>query len=231
MCVGDRMLATRDFQEATRDLSIATALTERMLGLIASDIRAWTDCGLEIDHVAINLCSADVHGGQIADQVRSTIVAAAVPANKIVLELDESAYVGQRDHAVDHQLRFLRRQGLRIALDNFGIGVASLTRLVTAPIDIVKLDRRLVGRLATDRVSQAVIEGLLHISREMRVQVVAEGVETEEQAKLLAAAGCTFGQGYWFCPPVSAEDATKLLIDQARSQSRSPAPRVRSKSG
>lgn len=230
MRVGERILATKDFQEATRDLSIATALTERMLGLIASDIRTWTDCGLEIDHVAINLCSADVHGRQIADQLRSTVVAARVPLNKIVLELDEAAYDGQRDHAVEHQLEFLRRQGIRIALDNFGIGVASLTRLLTAPIDIMKLDRKLVGRLATDRVSRAAIEGLLHISRELRVQVVAEGVETEEQAKLLTAAGCTLGQGYFFSPPVSAEDATKLLADQARNHSRSTPSPARSRS-
>ena len=122
----------------------------------------------------------------------------------------------------------LRRLGLRVALDNFGVGVTSLTRLVTAPIDILKLDRKLVGRLSADRVSQAIIEGLLHISRELRIQVVAEGVETEEQAGLLAAAGCALGQGYLFSPPVSAEDATRLLMGQMYTQSRSPAPPARS---
>lgn len=211
---GDQLLATTVFQEATKDLWVATALTERMLGLVASDIKGWTDRGLHVDHVAVNLSSADLHGGQIAEQLHRTVLAAQVPLDKIILEITETSFFGQPGHAVACQLASLRRQGLRIALDDFGTGTSSLTQLMTASVDILKIDRKLVERLAEDGISRSIVEGLLHIARELQVQVVAEGVETEEQADLLSAAGCKLAQGYLFSAPLDAEGATTLLMDR-----------------
>ncbi|MDT8758436.1 EAL domain-containing protein [Sphingomonas psychrotolerans] len=210
----DRLVPTADFQDATGDLWIATALTERMLGLVAADIKAWMDRGLLVDHVSVNLCAADLHGGQIADQLRRTMGAAGVPLDRIVLEMAEAAYVGQPDHAIARQLVSLRQQGVRVALDDFGTGISSLTRFMTAPLDFLKIDRKLVERLARDRISGAIVEALLHIAREAGVHVVAEGVETAEQADLLSAAGCNFAQGYFFSEPLNGEAATALLVRQ-----------------
>lgn len=216
---GDRILPTRQFQEATTDLGVATTLTERMLGLVASDIRNWLDGGLQIDHVAVNLCSADLHGGRLADQLRTIFAAARVPLGMIILEVTESVYMGRADQAVSQQIHALREQGLRIALDDFGTGFASLTHLMTVPIDFLKIDKTFVDRLTGDGVSRAIVEGLLHIARELNVQVVAEGIEMQEQADLLSAAGCRLGQGYLLSQPVNVENATALLVDQARSNS------------
>lgn len=216
---GDQILPTGQFQEATTDLWVATALTERMLRLVASDIRNWLDLGLRVDHVAVNLCSADLHGGQLAEQLRTIFAAARVPLDMIILEVTESVYMGHPDQAVSRQVHALREQGLGIALDDFGTGFASLTHLMTVPIDFLKIDKAFVDRLARDRVSRAIVEGLLHIARELNVQVVAEGIETQEQADLLSAAGCKLGQGYLLSPPVSVENATKMLSGQARARS------------
>lgn len=216
---GDQILPTGQFQEATTDLWVATALTERMLRLVASDIRSWLDRGFRIDHVAVNLCSADLHGGQLTEQLRTIFAAAGVPLEMIILEVTESVYVGHADQAICRQIRALRDQGLRIALDDFGTGFASLTHLMTVPIDFLKIDKAFVDRLAGDGVSRAIVEGLLHIARELNVQVVAEGIETQEQADLLAAAGCRLGQGFLLSEPVDAGCATALLSNQARASS------------
>jgi EAL domain-containing protein (putative c-di-GMP-specific phosphodiesterase class I) len=194
---------------------IATALTERMLGLVAADIRGWLDLGLEVRHIGLNVSSADFHGGQLAEQVCRTFAAARVPLDRIILEVTETVYMGQTDHVVAQQIRHLRERGLRIALDDFGTGFASLTHLMTVPIDILKIDKTFVDQLVGDGVSRAIVEGLLHIARELNVEVIAEGVETEEQARLLLAAGCKLAQGYLFAAPVGAEQATDLLVRQA----------------
>lgn len=221
---GDQLLATTVFQEATKDLWVATALTRRMLDLVASDVRSWMDRGLHVDHIAVNLSSADLHGGQIAEQ----LLAARIPLDKLILEITESSFFGLPGHAVARQLASLRRQGLRVALDDFGTGISSLTHFMTASIDILKIDRKLVERLTEDGISRAIVEGLLHIARELRVKVVAEGVETEEQAVLLSAAGCKLAQGYLFSAPLDAEGAAALLMDhQAPIRLRQPGKRSR----
>lgn len=213
--MGDRVLAAAQFHDATTDMWIATALTERMLGLVAADIRGWLDLGLDVRHIGLNVSSADFHGGQLAEQVCRTFAAARVPLDRIILEVTETVYMGQTDHVVAQQIRHLRERGLRIALDDFGTGFASLTHLMTVPIDILKIDKTFVDQLVGDGVSRAIVEGLLHIARELNVEVIAEGVETEEQARLLLAAGCKLAQGYLFAAPVGAEQATDLLVRQA----------------
>lgn len=216
---GGQILPIGQFQEATTDLWIATALTERMLGLVASDIRNWLARGLPVGHVAVNLCSADLHGGQLAGQLRTIFGAAGVPLGMIVLEVTESVYTGHSVQAVSRQIHALREQGFGVALDDFGTGFASLTHLMTVPIDFLKIDKTFVDRLTGDGVSRAIVEGLLHIARELNVQVVAEGIETQEQADLLSAAGCRLGQGYLLSPPVNVEAATALLSGQAPARS------------
>lgn len=212
--LGDRVLAAAQFHEATTDMWIATALTERMLGLVAADIRGWLDAGLDVQHIGLNVSSADFHGGQLAEQLCRTFAAARVPLDRIILEVTETVYMGQADHVVAQQIRALRARGLRVALDDFGTGFASLTHLMTLPIDILKIDKTFVDQLLGSSVSRAIVEGLLHIAGELNVEVIAEGVETEEQAQLLRAAGCQFGQGYLFSPPVDVVEATGLLVGQ-----------------
>ncbi|WP_267893755.1 EAL domain-containing protein [Sphingomonas psychrotolerans] len=160
------------------------------------------------------MCSADFHGGKLVDHLSSIFVAAGVPLNKVVLEVTETVSMGDADQVVSRQIRAVRELGVRIALDDFGTGFASLTHLMTVPFDVLKIDKSFVDRLAGDSVSRAIVEGVLHIARELNVEVVAEGVESAEQAGLLAAAGCKLAQGYWFAAPVDVETATRLLARQ-----------------
>lgn len=105
----------------------------------------------------------------------------------------------------------MRAQGLRIALDDFGTGFASLTHLLTVPVDIIKIDKSFIDRLGEGDPSLAIVEGLLSIARKLDIQVIAEGIESEVQATLLIESGCTLGQGYLFSQAVSRQIATGLL--------------------
>jgi diguanylate cyclase (GGDEF)-like protein len=216
---GDDLLPTQEFREAMTDLAVATALTERMLRRVAADMRAWDELGFAVGHVAINLCSADFQGGKLAQRLSAILAAEGVSPARLMLEVTEAVAMGSSSPIVLAQTAMLREHGVRIALDDFGSEFASLVHLVKLPLDVLKIDRAFVHKLAHDSVSRAIVEGLLHLARELKVEVIAEGVETDEQASLLQAAGCRLAQGYLLAPPLDVEAATTLLANQGRQRS------------
>jgi diguanylate cyclase (GGDEF)-like protein len=199
------------FQEATSDVSVASRLTERMMEVVAADMRAWLDQGIPLQHVGINITSADFHSGTLHARLKAAFGRENVPLAHVILEVTETVYLGQRDPVVAREIKALRGHGLRVALDDFGTGYASLTHLLTIPVDIIKIDKSFVDHIALGDSSRAIVEGLVSIARKLGIQVIAEGIESEAQASLLAEIGCRHGQGYLFSQAVPREIATGLL--------------------
>ncbi len=208
------LLAAAAFREATTDVRIASELTERMLELVARDMREWIDQDIPIGHIGINVSLANFHGGRLDQQIAAALAVHGLPLRHLVIEITESAYPALRDEAVIRAVETLRLKGLRVALDDFGTGGGLLMPLLTMPVDMIKIDKILVDRLAPGGAGAAVIGGLLHTARELDIAVVAEGVENEIQAKQLAELGCRMGQGYFFSKPVDGVSATRLLLEQ-----------------
>ena len=204
------------FHQATTDVDVAAKLTQGMLALVAADLRSWLDRGIPFQHVGINISSADFHSGTLYDRIEAAFGRENVPLKHVVLEVTESVYLGQNDPVVAQEIKSLRAHGLRIALDDFGTGFASLTHLLTVPVDIIKIDKSFVSQLRLDNRSIAIIEGLLDIARKLDIRVVAEGIETEDQAYLLGQIGCKLGQGYLYSPAVAPAPATELLLNHAQ---------------
>jgi diguanylate cyclase (GGDEF)-like protein len=192
------IVAAAHFHEATKDAHVAGELTQRMLLRVAKDIRAWLDRGLPLQHVGINLSAADFHGGYLRERLCGIFKDANVPLKHVILEVTESVYLGHRDHVVADEIKALRSEGLRVALDDFGTGYASLTHLLTVPVDIIKIDKSFVDRMVPGDAGIFIVEGLLGIARNLGIRVVAEGIETETQAGQLGKLGCELGQGYLF---------------------------------
>jgi sensor c-di-GMP phosphodiesterase-like protein len=138
--------------------------------------------------------------------------------------------MGEGDRSVKKAVETLRAKGFRVALDDFGTGYASLTHLLTVPVDIIKIDKSFVDRLAPGNASMAIVEGLIQIATKLDIRVIAEGIETEDQAELLRSAGCILGQGHLFSRAVDRHATTRLLVNGAQ-RCDSPArlsPRARS---
>jgi len=210
------IVAAAAFQEATSDAHVAAELTQRMLSIVATDVRRWLDRGIPFQHVSVNIASADFHTGRLPQQLAATFGAAGVPLEHVLLEVPEGVYMAQRDRVVRHEIAALRAQGFRVALDDFGTGYASLTHLMSMPVDIIKIDRTFVAKLAPGDASLVVVHGLLDIAARLGIRVVAEGIETEEQAELLRVMGCTLGQGYLFSAPVDRDATAALLLRHAQ---------------
>ncbi len=139
------------------------------------------------------------------------MAARGAPLDQLVVEVTEAVYLGPGEDAFAETIRELRACGIGVALDDFGTGFASLTHLLTVPVDYLKIDRSFVAQLVHSRASRAIVEGVIHISRELDIRVTAEGIETEAQAQALRDIGCAIGQGYLFSPPVDVEAATTML--------------------
>jgi diguanylate cyclase (GGDEF)-like protein len=209
------------FSQAMADAHAAFGITQRMLSRIVRDISGWLNADVAFGHVGINVSSSDFHSGRLAEQLIEAFQRAGIPLDHLIVEVTEDVCVGSRDHVVARQIKAMRTQGLRVALDDFGTGFASLTHLLTFPVDMIKIDKSFVGRLSPDDSSSAIVKGILDIAAAMGIGVIAEGVETEAQASHLQALGCMMGQGYLFSPAVDRETLTRMLTgpeDQFRNR-------------
>lgn len=206
------ILAAAAFREATTDIHIASELTERMLAIVARDVRDWSEKAVPVEHIGINVSLADFHGGKLEQQIEAAHSLHGLPLDHLVIEITESAYPALRDKSVISAIQALRDQGVRIALDDFGTGGGLLMPLLTMPVDMIKIDKILVDRLAPKGAGSAVIGGLLHTAKALDITVVAEGVEDEAQASQLARLGCSLGQGYFFSKPLDKNAATEMLL-------------------
>jgi len=218
------ILSAAMFQESFSDVHIASEITQYMLSIVAQDIRRWLDLGLPVQHVGVNVTAADFYVGDLAAFVSKTFARYDVPLRHLIIEVTENAYIGQRDDVVASGIRNLRLLGVRIALDDFGTGFAALAHLLTVPVDIIKIDRSFVCRLAPGDPSVAIVKGIVQIAGDLKIRLVAEGVETLELAAMLQKMGCQLGQGYAFSKAVDYEKATTLLREHGQYQERLQAP-------
>ena len=208
---GGEVVSAGAFSAGLDDPRIAYQLTGQMLDQVARDIRSWLDQGIPFQHVGVNVTTGDFARGDLAERVSTLFAAHDVPLSHVVLEVNESVFMGGSDQAVPHAVEALRAKGILVALDDFGTGYASLTHLLSFPVDVIKIDRSFVERLGDDRPSEVVIGAILDIARKLDMRVVAEGIETTRQVAVLRQFGCVMGQGYLFSRPVPAEDATRLM--------------------
>ena len=199
------------------DGELATRLTDRMLDLVLADVRRWRDAGFEVGRVAINGAPADFSAGDFADRILSRLHDMGLPPSILELEVTETVFLGQAAHTVDRALRALIGEGVSIAFDDFGTGYASLAHLLQFPVDVLKIDRSFVARLATDDPADfAIIPGIIDMARRMNVRTVAEGVETTAQLARLCQLGCNVAQGYLFGRALGAERIGGFLANWNR---------------
>jgi diguanylate cyclase (GGDEF)-like protein len=215
-----RIVPASEFHDAISDPRIGDNLTMRMLSEVTADVRTWLDNGISLQHVGINVASPDFQKGDLANRILQNFAEVDVPLEHIILEINETVFMGGRDNHIARAAENLRTKGMRVALDDFGTGHASLTHLLNFPVDIIKIDKSFVARMIEDHRSLVIVEGLIETAHKLDMQIIAEGIETEEQADKLASLGCTLGQGYRFGHAASAATTFELLRRFSRNPDR-----------
>lgn len=154
-------------------------------------------------YYAVNLSAQWIANGNVVPLVRTALERSGLAPDRLVLEITESTAIGSVENA-QHHMAQLRALGVRLALDDFGAGYSSLAYLQYYRFDLLKLDRSFVAGLGADPRGDRLLEGVIHLSRLLNTPVIAEGIETPEQAARLREAGCEMGQGYYLARPVAA---------------------------
>ena len=190
--------------DAFADSKLATDIGRVMLHRAAADMVAWREAGVPFRHVALNVSEAELTGGDYADRLLTCLAAHGLRTDELELEVTESVFLGQASGGAARKLAELAAAGLRIALDGFGTGYASLTHLKHYPVNAIKIDRSFVTDIESDRHDAMIVEALTTLANGLDIQVVAEGIETASQAQYLRRRRCTMGQGYLFARPMAA---------------------------
>lgn len=175
-------------------------LGEWALSRACRQLQEWKD---EASHLrmAVNVSAHQFRDKRFTKVVESAIRESGVDPNRLVLELTESALVEDQEGTAA-TLEELKRVGVRIAVDDFGTGYSSLNYLSRLPIDCLKIDRAFLQRIPGERNDVAIVQAIISLAHALGLNVVAEGVETEEQLKFLEEHGCVEGQGFLFAKPM-----------------------------
>ncbi len=160
-------------------------------------------------YVSVNVSARQFSAPGFVDGVRRTLEESGLEPGALMLELTESVLL-RRDERVHADLTELKTIGVRLAIDDFGTGYSSLSYLRELPIDVLKMDKAFVDGIAVSEQRLALAEGIVQIARTLRLEVIAEGIESEIQRDLLISMGCQFGQGYLLAMPMAGNQAETL---------------------
>ncbi|MFF5234151.1 putative bifunctional diguanylate cyclase/phosphodiesterase [Dactylosporangium sp. NPDC000521] len=202
------------FVPVAEETGLICRLGAWVLERACADARAWHAAhGIS---VTVNVSGRQLRDPSFADDVLATLKRTGLPGAALVLEITETVLVTatvEETAAVSRRLARLRAHGIRIAIDDFGTGYSSLAYLRTLPIDVLKIDRAFVARVA-DRQEKALFRAVVELARSMYLQPVAEGVETEQQAAALRELDCGHAQGFLFARPMPAPALQAVLTAQ-----------------
>ena len=148
----------------------------------------------------------------LVSQLAQVLEKTGLDARQLKLEMTESL-VMQNVETASAMLKEMKALGVLLAIDDFGTGYSSLSYLSRFPIDTLKVDRSFVSRIGEDKENLEIVRTIITLAHNLKMNVIAEGVETAEQLSQLRDLGCEYGQGYYFSRPVSAEEASHLMAD------------------
>jgi diguanylate cyclase (GGDEF)-like protein/PAS domain S-box-containing protein len=173
-------------------------------------IRRWELEGLPAIPVAVNLSSLQFHQDDFADRLIDVVQRMGVQRNRLELELTESLMIGNAEGTIA-VLHRLKDNGLRLSIDDFGTGYSSLNYLRRLPIDKIKIDQSFVREMAGHTGTRRVVRGIIGLAKSLGLDIIAEGVETQEQLALLQIAGCDEAQGFLFSAAVPPEQVATFF--------------------
>jgi diguanylate cyclase (GGDEF)-like protein len=160
--------------------------------------------------MSVNLSSKQLQQSDLVEQIQTILRQTGLEPGALKLEITESSFMEDLGEAIATLLR-LKSLGLRVAIDDFGTGYSSLSYLYRLPIDTLKIDRSFVSRIEVDSANSGIVGTIVSLAHSLKLDVIAEGVETAAQLVQLQALGCEHVQGYYFSKPITADAASALI--------------------
>ena len=197
------------FIEYAEETGLIFRLGEQVLEKSCIAAKNWLDKGLPIK-VAVNISAKQFTDTKLVDTVAEILERTQLPSRYLELEVTESALIENFDYTVS-QLKLISGMGVSIALDDFGTGYSSLSYLRLFPLDVLKIDQSFVRDMLNDEQALNIVTTIIELAHSLKLQIVAEGIETLEQKDRLQELGCQIGQGYLLSKPLDIDKANKLI--------------------
>jgi len=196
------MISPLDFIPRTEKTGLIIPIGEMILEKACMQMKAWLDVGVEVSSMSVNISPRQFSDYNLINHVKTTLEKTGLAAHYLELEITES---GLMDSGSESVLGELKALGVRVAIDDFGTGHSSLSRLNNLAIDKLKIDRSFIMDIPTNENSIALTKGIISLARNLNIDVIAEGVETQDQLEFVMQQGCHKTQGYFFSAPLRAD--------------------------
>lgn len=204
------LLSAATFVPIAEECGLIVAIGQWVLLEACRQARAWSDLGLKVVPVAVNVSAVEFRARDFLSGIRAVLIATGLDPQDLELELTEGVLMQDAESAVVTLLA-LKAMGVKLAVDDFGTGFSSFTYLRRFPVDTLKVDKSFVHEITEDSDGTTIVNAMINIGKSLKQRVVAEGVETRSQLDFLQRHGCDEGQGCYFSHPVTAEQVEKMF--------------------
>ena len=201
-----------DFIPVLEDTGLIEEVGEWVLIESCRQTKIWQEKHGQDFRLSVNLSARQFKDCGLVKKVLDCLEQTKLPPHTLELEITESILMHNTD-AVNVSMRELEELGLRIALDDFGTGYSSLSYLKKFPIDTIKVDKTFIRDVTTDQDDAAIVSAIIAIAKSLKMELVAEGVETQQQLNFIKEKGCSIMQGYLFSKPLAVEEMDNLLSE------------------
>ena len=210
------LIGPGEFVPVAEESGLIVPLGNWVLGEACRQVKAWERAGAAVDGLtlSVNLSARQFVLAGLVEEVTRTLRTAGMDPRRLNLEITESAVMDDLDTSII-VLQRLRKLGVSVAMDDFGTGYSSLSCLKRLPINSLKIDRSFVGQMGFVRENSAIIHAIVTLARNLKMKVVAEGVETQDQLATFLTLDCDMVQGFYFSPPMTAEQVPAWLDARA----------------
>src|SRR6202161_551676 len=198
------------FIPVAEDCGLILPIGKWVLREACKQARAWVKAGLPIGSMAVNISALEFRDEGFLDGVFATLGETGLDPSFLELELTESVLMKRADFTAS-VLQSLRAKGIRLAVDDLGTGYSSLSYLTRLPLDALKIDQSFVRQISLETEDTSIVAAVISMGRSLKLRVIAEGVETQQEFAFLKAQHCDEAQVYYFSRPVSAKDFAVLL--------------------
>ncbi len=194
---------------AAEELNVIDRLDQIMLQQVLDDMAKWRASGIEVPNASVNVSSS-----RLEDQhLISSLSNFDIKPGEITFELVETIFLDEAKQIVDENLARIQEMGIDIDIDDFGTGHASIVGLLRLHPKRIKIDRQFVAPLTESAEQRRLIKSIIDMGKSLNIEVLAEGVEKEDQVRILRLLGCDAFQGYLFGRPMAADDMARFVKD------------------
>jgi diguanylate cyclase (GGDEF)-like protein/PAS domain S-box-containing protein len=198
------------FIPLAEEMGYLTVIDEWVLRTACIQVREWHNAGLTRLCIAVNLSAKQFQKSDLIERITGILHETGLDPEYLNVEITESVAMQNLEHMLP-KMNKLAEMGVGISIDNFGTGYSSLKYLKKLPVQKLKIDKSFIQDISTDPEDGAIVDAVIAMADKLKMKVIAEGVETEEQLEYLRSSGCHEMQGYLFCKPLPAEEFRKLL--------------------